>query len=84
MTLSVRLDSTLERELDLEARQKRVPKSEVVRLSLIEHFQTRGRRSTPWELGKEVFGRVGSGRGDLASNRKQIVREKLHGRNRHR
>jgi hypothetical protein len=32
------------------------------------------------EFDKELFGKFGSGRGDLSTNRKHILKEKLHGK----
>jgi hypothetical protein len=52
--------------------------SDYVREAIVEKL---GRDATshpsPYELGKEVFGKYGSGRSDLSTNRKAILGEIL-------
>jgi predicted DNA-binding protein len=84
MPISLRLDDQLERELNKYARRAGKPKSELIRNLIADFVNKKANRLTPWELGKEVFGREGSGRGNLAQNRKSILKEKLHAKkNRH-
>jgi len=84
MPISLRLDEHLERELNKYARQVGKPKSELVRNLIADFINKKAHRLSPWELGKEVFGREGSGRGNLAQDRKAILKEKLHAKkNRH-
>lgn len=82
MTISLRLDEQLQRELERAARAAGVSKSEVIRRSLQEFLARSNTQRTPWELGQHLFGRYGSGRSDLSSNRKRLVREKVHARKR--
>jgi Arc/MetJ-type ribon-helix-helix transcriptional regulator len=82
MTISLRLDEQLQRELERAARAAGVSKSEVIRRSLQEFLSRRSNQRTPWELGQHLFGCYGSGRGDLSTNRKRLVREKVHARKR--
>jgi Ribbon-helix-helix protein, copG family len=78
MAISIRLDENLERELELAAATKGVSKSTLVRQCLAEYLLRNKPKKAAWELGKELFGQVGSGRSDLSRNRKRIVREKIH------
>ena len=80
MTISVRLNSKLERQLEQFARREGISKSELIRRCLEDFLSRRHQVPFPWELGKELFGREGSGRSDLSTNRKSILREKLHGK----
>ncbi|MBW3543791.1 MAG: ribbon-helix-helix domain-containing protein [Planctomycetes bacterium] len=82
MAISLRLNEQLERQLELAARREGLSKSELVRRSLQEFLARRETSRLPWELGQHVFGRYGSGRGDLSANRKRLVRERIHARKR--
>lgn len=81
MTLTVRLTSHLEEQLDKYCKARRVTKTHVVTELLSEHLLAAFKTGkTPYELAREVE-LVGSfaseGRGDLARNRKQYLAEKL-------
>jgi len=77
MTINVRLDKELERALVALARREGLTKSDILRLCLKEFLARKLRSTTPWELGKGVFGKFASGRSDLSSRRKAIIREKV-------
>lgn len=78
MAISLRLDRELEHELSRYAKLEGKSKSEFVR-SLISGFvMKKSDRITAWELGKDVFGRVGSGKSDLSTNRKSLLKAKLN------
>jgi predicted DNA-binding protein len=84
MPISLRLDERLERELNKYARKLGKPKSELIRNLIADFVNKKANRLSPWELGKEVFGREGSGRVNLAQDRKSVLKEKLHAKkNRH-
>ena len=59
-------------------------KSQLIRDCLQAFLDAESDAPVAWELGKELFGKVGSGRSDLSQNRKQIVRDKLNGSHRRR
>lgn len=71
MLTTVKLPRELHAELENAARAHGLTKSEVLRKALrSELARLAGRRRlTPWELGKDLFGRARSGRGDLSSVR---------------
>ena len=81
MTISLRLDDGLERKLNRHARLMRRTKSELIRGLISDFVEERADELTPWELGKEVFGREGSNRGNLSVDRKSILKEKLRAKN---
>jgi hypothetical protein len=78
MSISLRLDSKLERELTNYARIMGKPKSELIRNLISDFLKKEAKNFTPWELGKSVFGREGSGRGNLSRDRKSILKGKLN------
>jgi len=71
MLTTVKLPKELHAALDRAARAHGLTKSEVVRAALRAEVARLARRRppTPWELGKDLFGRAGSGRGDLSTLR---------------
>jgi hypothetical protein len=80
MAISVRLDQQTTRALEKAAAASGLSKSDLVRRCLVEFLNRQQPRPLAWELGKDVFGRFGSGRSDLSQNRKQVIRERIHGR----
>jgi RHH-type rel operon transcriptional repressor/antitoxin RelB len=78
MTVSLRLDDRLAKQLDAAARKEGVSKSEFVRRCLAARLSDRQTRPSAWELGKDLFGRYSSGRSDLAQRSEEIVRELVH------
>ncbi len=84
MSVTVRLPVPLEKELARAASRKRVSKSQLIRDCLQAFLNADADVPVAWELGKDLFGKVGSGRSDLSRNRKRIVRDKLNARHRRR
>ena len=82
MTISLRLDEQTARRLEEIARQKGLSKSEVIRHCLAEYLGNQQQQLSPWELGKDLFGRAASGRGELSRESKQIVKEKFRAKRR--
>jgi RHH-type rel operon transcriptional repressor/antitoxin RelB len=83
--ITLRLDPNLEKSLTQLANQRGVSKSEIIRKSLALYMEQLARSElSPWELGKDLFGKHGSGDGNLSSQRKQILSDRLkekHGEN---
>jgi predicted transcriptional regulator len=78
MSISLRLNSGLERKLNQHARMIGLPKSQFIRNLISDYFKKKSENLTPWQLGQKVFGQEGSGRGNLSTDRKKIFKEKLH------
>jgi Arc/MetJ-type ribon-helix-helix transcriptional regulator len=76
MTITVRLPNSQEADLRTRLETKGLTLSDFVREAIAEKL-AREEAGTPLaaELGKHLFGRYGSGRGDLALNRKTILAE---------
>jgi Arc/MetJ-type ribon-helix-helix transcriptional regulator len=78
MTITIRLPEELEAKLRarIEAQGRRLP--EFVREAIAEKLgREAGGPSSAYELGKNAFGKHGSGRDDLSTNRKAILAELL-------
>ena len=82
MTVSVRLDEETEAKLRRLLRQKGGSLSAFVRAAIAEKLEREGKRPTPYELGKHLFGRYGSGHDDLATNSEEILRDMFRARRR--
>jgi predicted DNA-binding protein len=78
--LTLRLNKDLESALELAATRAGVSKSQLVRQCLERYLADTEPANLAWELGKDLFGAHGSGRGDLSRRRKELVREKIHAR----
>ena len=75
--LTVKMDAELERELAAAARAAGLTKSEFVRRGLHDALARVRKRAkpTPWDLGKDLFGKVSSGNPDLSRTRaRDIIR----------
>ena len=82
MTLSVRLESDLERQLQAYSTDVGLSKSEIVKQSLEAFFATRVPKKSAYELGKHLFGRYGSGQSDVSQNRRHYLQEAAHEKHR--
>jgi len=75
--VSLRLDTKLEQELERTAASLGVSKSEFIRKVLVEKLKEERNLRTPWEMGKSVFGKFGSGSSNRSTDRKKILKNKL-------
>ncbi|MCC6473120.1 MAG: ribbon-helix-helix protein, CopG family [Burkholderiales bacterium] len=69
--LTVKMEVELERQVQSAARAAGLTKSEFVRRCLHEGVARAARdaKPTPWELGKDLFGKVASGNASLSRTR---------------
>jgi hypothetical protein len=88
MTITIRLPAELEAVLRARLDGQDVGLSAFVRAAIAEKLDREASgTSSAYELGKHLFGRHGSGRDDLSTNRKAILGEILraeHPRAKHR
>jgi hypothetical protein len=82
MTVSIRLDEETEARLRRLLSQKGGSLSAFVRAAILEKLEREGKKPTPYELGKHLFGRDLSGPDDLALNHKKYFREKMRAKHR--
>ena len=75
---SVRLDDELDKKIRALSKRTKATKSEIVREALTEYLETREAEDKPFDLGQDLFGRFGSGKGDLSTTYKKRIKEKLN------
>ena len=80
MTISLRLDDRVSRQLSLAAKAKGLSKSELIRQCLDEFLAQERQTPTAWDVGKHLFGCFHSGQTDLSTRAKEIAKERVHAR----
>ena len=76
MMITLRLDPKLEQQVTYVAKYLGLSKSELIRKSLVEYIE-KVEKQNAWELGQDLFGKYSSGRSDLSSNRKELLKDKI-------
>jgi RHH-type rel operon transcriptional repressor/antitoxin RelB len=74
---SARLPVTLEERLERMAESTGTSKSRIIRDALERYLAEFECRRTPFDLGRDLFGPAGSGRKDLSTAYKRLLKEKL-------
>ncbi|MDN5753039.1 MAG: hypothetical protein L0H15_07130 [Nitrosospira sp.] len=82
MPISVRLDHKTEAALRQRLREHGIPMSDFVRSAIQEKLDQPAPKNTPYELGREVFGRHSSGERTRSQRRKAIVKAQLDAKHR--
>ena len=79
MPLSVRLDKKTESLLEQTASTLKTSKAEVIKQSLSNYCARvlTERRKRPYDLIKDLIGKGGSGKGDLAARSEEILRKRF-------
>jgi predicted DNA-binding protein len=75
---TVRLPDYLEDRLKAESQAQQKPKSEFVRDALAQYFTDADTERTSYEIGADLFGRYGSGDGNLSASYKERLRDKIN------
>jgi len=75
--LSIRLSSEIESKLDQISKSENKPKSEIIKSALDLYFKKYHKVTSPYELGKDLFGKAGSGRSNSSKDYKSILKGKL-------
>ena len=74
---SVRLPKKLEEELDALSSKTQKSHSFIIREALVEYIAKEKSYNSPFDTGKEFFGKHGSGDGDRSVTYKSRIKEKL-------
>ena len=74
---TVRLNDEIHNKLSTLIEIEKTTKSEIIKKAIIEYYEQHARNISPFELGKDLFGRYGSDE-DLSENYKIKVKEKIH------
>ncbi|MES0490707.1 MAG: ribbon-helix-helix protein, CopG family [Leptospirales bacterium] len=80
---TVRLNKELEDQIDAIAQNEHITKSDVIKKALENYCTTFYSEKTPYEIGKELFGRQGSGRKNGSTNYKNIINKIIHEKRNH-
>ena len=81
--LNVRLDKETEEAVKKYAEENEMTKTSVVKEALAMYFTKKETNQRPYELGKDLFGTVGSGKTDSSQTYKAKLKEKLSAKHSH-
>ncbi len=76
--LSIRLSKELEDKIKLLAKQENLTKSDIVKEALENYIEEKEKKARPYDLGRELFGKYGSGEGDLSTRYKKEMGRKIN------
>ena len=74
---SIRLPSDFEQKLNKISQNENLSKSEIIKEALKIYFDQYDKKISPFNLGKDLFGKYGSGRNNLSQDHKKLVKEKI-------
>ncbi|MES0490972.1 MAG: ribbon-helix-helix domain-containing protein [Leptospirales bacterium] len=84
MATSIRLPKEIEEKLESISHSEHLSKSQIIKNSLAEYFDKHYSEKNSYELGKNYFGKYGTGQSDLSTKRKEhlkkIIDEKMSSR----
>ena len=75
MSITIRLDEELEEFINKESKIEGISKSELIRNCIKNYYQQILTKKTPYELGKNYFGKFDSGNPNLSTHRKHILKD---------
>ena len=82
MTVSLRLEETLDAALRQRLAQDEISLSDFIRQAICEKLERDQQPADPYTSGRPLFGRHASGEPDRSQRRKPIIRERLHAQHR--
>lgn len=74
--ITPRLDPKLEQKVNNTAKKLGLSKSELIRISISEYLE-KLKQPNSWEVGKDLFGRYSSGKANLSTRRKELLKDKI-------
>ena len=74
---SIRLTRELEEKLEQMARDQHKTKSEIIKSALENYLEHYDRMKSAYDLGKDLFGKYGSGMSNLSREYKGLLRKKI-------
>lgn len=80
--ITARCDSNVKKVLHLLSESEHLSMSEIITKSIFEYHNRHFPDQSFFEVEKELFGKYGSGRGDLSIRRRQYLKEMLSGKHR--
>ena len=76
--ISVRLPEELEKKLNQLAESKNVTKTHLVKEALNKYIAEKEEKKDSYQLGKDLFGKYGSGEGNLSTTYKKRVSDRTY------
>jgi hypothetical protein len=76
--ISVRISKEMENMLNEYSRFEKKSKSELIKIALSEYFKNRKNDLTPYFLGKDLFGKYGSGNTDSSIEYKKRIKDQIN------
>jgi len=80
---TVRLTKELEAKIENVSQNEHITKSDIIKQALESYLAVYYCEKTPYELGKHLFGKHGSGKKDGSTGYKKLIKGKI-GEKRHR
>ncbi len=80
---SIRLPSDVETKLAAIAKSEKTTKSDIIKKALASYLESYFITTSPYELGKDLFGNYGSGQSILSTEYKKMIKEKIHAKHSH-
>jgi predicted DNA-binding protein len=81
---TVRLPPELEQKLQVLSEAQHRSKSELIKEALELFLKTQESEKDSYEIGKDLFGKYGSGQGNLSQDYKQLLKDKIRAKHRSR
>ena len=83
MTVSARLKENIDKKLHLLCEIEGLSITKVIEESIDEYFHRHYPVDSPYDIGRDLFGRCSSGKGDLSINGKKYLKKKLREKHKH-
>ena len=81
--ISARCNTYVKEVLDIQSQSEDLSRSEIMAKSILEYHKRHFPNKSFLETERKLFGRYGSGKGDLSIKRKQYLKEILSGKHSH-
>lgn len=81
--VSIQLPQDYEIKLEEIADSENIPRDEIIKKILRKYIDEYYQKTTPFELGKDLFDKYGSGRGNLSQSYKKQLKEKIREKHSH-
>ncbi len=75
---TIRLSNEIENILKNIAESENISKTEIIKMALLKYIEGYNDNLSPYKLGKDVFGKYGSGKNDISQNYKKKLKEKIN------
>ena len=79
---TVRLNDEILNKISTLIKVEKTTKSEIIKKAIIEYYNQHSKDLSPFELGKDLFGRYGNSKA-VSDNYKIKLKEKLHEKHSH-